>query len=355
MAYDLYLKGVESFRKLTRGSNLAAIALFESALEHDDDYGLAYAGLSAALTMQIRYWDGNRRDDALSTAIQAIEREPGRAESHYALGEALSMDLAERERALESFARALAIDPGHIEALRSSAALFQLGRDLEAAVEHYNRALDLEPRDHYTMLMLGSAYFEMGDFDNAHHWLAKSYRGAPYSVKVNSQLAMLDLMDGATAKAINRCDRLMKLNFASYSCMRIAAASSIVAGDMSDARSRFDAMSELWPDDGYVRLGQAFVLLSENANDQAQEIIDCVLERAYASIEKKNNSVKALRVVAVGYALLGQTPKAYETLNSAAEIGRTYDPWDEIDPLLAALRRDRRFDLYIAANKPLYR
>ncbi len=355
VAYDLYLKGVESSLQLTMASNLGAIALFESALEHDPSYGLAYAGLSAALTMQIRYWNGGRRGDALSAAIQAIEREPDRAESHYALGEALSMDPAERERALESFAKALAIDAGHIEALRSSAALFQLGRDLEKAREYYTLALDLEPGDHHTMRVLGSTYFEMGDFDSAHHWLSKSYKGVPYSVKASSQLAVLDLMNGATGKAIDRCDRLRKLNFASYTCMRIAAASSIVAGDMSDARARFDAMSKRWPDDGYVRLGQAFVLLSENADEQAQQIIDSVLEQAYETIDKKDNSTKTLRVLAVGYALQGQTPKAYEILNSATEMGRSYDPWDEVDPLLAGLRRDQRFDLYIAATKPLYR
>lgn len=355
VAYDFYLQGVQKFQEFTIGGNLAAIALFESALDHDPNYGLAYAGLSAALTMQVRHWHGTRRSDALSAAVQAIEREPDRAESHYALGEVLSIDLAKSERALESFAKALVIDPDHIEALRSSGSLYQLDGDFEKAKEYYDRALELMPGDHYTMRMLGSTYFEMGDFDSAHHWLVKSYKGVPFSVKANSQLAMLDLMSGDTNNAISRCDRLVRLTLSSYSCMRVAAAASIVAGDMTDARSRFNAMSKLWPNDGYVRLGQAYVLLSDRSNEQAQRIIDSVLEQANESIDTNSDSANTLRIVAIAHALQGHIPKAYEILENAAKKGRSYDPWDEVDPLLAVLRRDHRFDLYIAAVKPSYR
>ena len=354
VAYDLYRQGAEYFQNLTVGSNLSAIALFESALEHDPNYGLAHAGLSAALSMQIRYWNGRRRGDALHAAKRAIELEPDRAESHYALGEALAMDPAKRQRAMESLARALVIDPAHAEALRSSAALFRLDKDFEKAKTYYARALDLEPGDPFTMKMLGSTYFHMGDFDNAHHWLIKSYKGIPYSVSANAQLAVLDLMNGATDKAISRCDRLLKLDFASYTCMRVAAASSIVAGDMIDAGMRFDAMSKRWPNDGYVQLGQAYVLLSDDADEQAQQIIDSVLEQAYRSIAENNGCVENLRLVAVGHVLQGQTPKAYEILENATERGRAYDPWDEVDPLLDKLRDDDRFDSYIASTKPLY-
>lgn len=115
-AYEFYIKGHTYLAQKTPDALNAAIGMFETALEFDANYALAYSGLADALVaMQAN--SGNEtyllRADAASR--RAVELAPQLAETHLCRGHVLALlkRYAEASTELET---ALTISPGGAEA-----------------------------------------------------------------------------------------------------------------------------------------------------------------------------------------------------------------------------------------------
>jgi TolB-like protein len=96
--YEFYLKGRTYAGQKTPEALESAIAMFETALEFDDDYALAYTGLADALMetyAQHRDEAVLRRADAASQ--RAIELAPQLAETHVSRGRVLALMKRTRE------------------------------------------------------------------------------------------------------------------------------------------------------------------------------------------------------------------------------------------------------------------
>jgi tetratricopeptide (TPR) repeat protein len=96
--YEFYLKGRTYAGQKTPEALESAIAMFETALEFDDDYALAYTGLANALMetyAQHRDEAVLRRADAASQ--RAIELAPQLAETHVSRGRVLALMKRTRE------------------------------------------------------------------------------------------------------------------------------------------------------------------------------------------------------------------------------------------------------------------
>jgi TolB-like protein len=115
-AYAFYLKGHTYFGEKTPASLEAAVGMFETAIDLDHDYALAYAGLADALVDLFAYTGEEallqRADNA---SRRAIELAPQLAETHLARGHVLSLAKRYREAGAE-LAVALSISPDASEA-----------------------------------------------------------------------------------------------------------------------------------------------------------------------------------------------------------------------------------------------
>ena len=115
-AYEFYIKGHTYLAKKTPDALHAAIGMFETALEFDADYALAYSGLADALvamhenTANAAYL---QRADAASR--RAVELAPQLAETHLCRGHVLSL-LKRYAEASTELEMALTISPGGAEA-----------------------------------------------------------------------------------------------------------------------------------------------------------------------------------------------------------------------------------------------
>jgi tetratricopeptide (TPR) repeat protein len=159
-----------------------AIAELRGALGADQELGLAHLYLAVALN--------NLADppveeilDELRLAIAHLPEESADlADAHYSLG-AVLFDDADSDRvrldgAIASFGKTLALAPDHSDAARDlSKALLRAGR-CEEAIEHFDRALKLAPRDQRADLYahLGAALLELGRevdaLEQCRHFLA---------------------------------------------------------------------------------------------------------------------------------------------------------------------------------------
>ena len=159
---------VPAWEALLRGDGLVASAIFDRATRRDSRDAWCWRGLGLALAereIEVRaipclqkaldlepdhaetwYWLGQLapRDThaplALAALRRAVELRPGEADFHAALAGRLTGD-----EALAELERALSIDPGHVEALRTSAwVLERLGR-ADDAVEAAERVAERAP------------------------------------------------------------------------------------------------------------------------------------------------------------------------------------------------------------------
>ncbi|HEV7765211.1 MAG TPA: winged helix-turn-helix domain-containing protein [Thermoanaerobaculia bacterium] len=115
-AYEFYLKGHTYFGEKTPESLESAVAMFETAIELDHEYALAYAGLADAL---VDLFAHTREETLLQRADnasrRAIDLAPQLAETHLARGHVLSLAKRYREAGAE-LAVALSISPDASEA-----------------------------------------------------------------------------------------------------------------------------------------------------------------------------------------------------------------------------------------------
>ncbi len=115
-AYEFYVRGHTYLAQKTADALSAAIGMFETALEFDRDYALAYSGLADALVaMHARSGDTTLLQRADAASRRAVELAPHLAETHLCRGHVLSL-LKRYPEAGNELEMALSISPGGAEA-----------------------------------------------------------------------------------------------------------------------------------------------------------------------------------------------------------------------------------------------
>ena len=115
-AYEFYIKGHTYLAQKTTESLNAAIGMFETALEFDPDYALAFSGLADALVaMHAKSNNETYLQRADVASRRAVELAPQLAETHLCRGHVLSL-LKRYPEASAELETALSISPGGAEA-----------------------------------------------------------------------------------------------------------------------------------------------------------------------------------------------------------------------------------------------
>jgi len=182
-AYDFYLRGNEYFNRSDDREDIAvAIQLYEASVALDSGFAEAYAMLSRALASS--YWEYyDRAEDTRRRAFEAgtrsLELQPDLVEGHLALGYCFYHCERAYERALAEFELALKQQPNSAEALNAVAAVRRRQGDLEAAVEKFTKAMELDPRSHRRPFDVGLTYGMMRDYRKADEYMARTIAIAP--------------------------------------------------------------------------------------------------------------------------------------------------------------------------------
>lgn len=202
-AYNLYLRGRYFWNRYDKEWVLKSIEAFEQAIEIDASYALAYTGIADAYfrLSNIHASPLEVLPKAKEAALKAVEIDNDLAEAHSSLGLLRvyydhDWAAAEREftRALElnpdltlahqrygtylklmgrfdeSFAhykQALELDPFSLQININLATIHYLKEDSEIAIAHLKKTLELEPNYMPTHFVLGNAYIQQGNWDQA--------------------------------------------------------------------------------------------------------------------------------------------------------------------------------------------
>ena len=181
-AYEAYLRGQQNSSLSDYDQILLAITMYERAVELDPEFAVAWANLS--MRHSLLYFNGLDRTPERRAAVrQATERslelDPALPEGHNALGFYYYRVHGDYERALEEFARTLAIRPNDTDALGGRAFVLRRQGRWEESVRLLERVFEMSPRDPEVSYGLSSIFAYLRDFRRAEEYADLAISLAP--------------------------------------------------------------------------------------------------------------------------------------------------------------------------------
>jgi serine/threonine-protein kinase len=245
-AYQNYLQGVRYSQRRTREDLLKGIEYFDKAIQIDDNYALAYAGLADAYTQlvtRIYISPAEGRRKANEAAIKTLALDPNLAEGHSATGgiyvffgpHDFSTGDRELRRAIElspnlasahqflgiSFFQQGNLDEGMAEELkaqeldplsptigRSLAVGYYLKRDYSRALETLRNSLELGPS--FVIAVEAEIYVESRQFDEGLRELKKATQQREADPILIYSQGMFGAAQGHRAEAMQAIKELEK-------------------------------------------------------------------------------------------------------------------------------------------------
>ena len=204
-AYTLYLKGWHIWDDGTRERCLAAVGYFNEAVSLAPDFALPHSGLANAYQWMATWgWMRPRNAEPKSryAAMEALRIDSHSAEAYAGLAATRLRFDWDWNGATAAADKALELNPGCslAHSMKANCALAQ--SSFEAALVHFERALQLDPLSSRTNGALGIAYWVMGEVRQAERWLHVSEKLNPRSLLPKFFLALLYLSTGQYAEAL---------------------------------------------------------------------------------------------------------------------------------------------------------
>jgi len=149
-----------------------AIGYFKRAIEKDPDYALAYAGLADAYIALGEHHEGGHYPketlpEAKAAATKASELDPSLGEAHFSLAQTIELYDWNWSEAEKEYRLALGLNPNYADAhLEYGRFLQALGRSDEATAQ-MNYAIELDPLNFKTRVVVGYVTYASGQYDLA--------------------------------------------------------------------------------------------------------------------------------------------------------------------------------------------
>mgnify|MGYP003581028963 CR=1 FL=1 len=314
-AQDLLLRAQYLSVRTTDADNQSAIALLENAIALDPGFARAHAELASAYVTRLAYVtpDETREleEKAFAAAEKALSIDPEVPEAYLARGDLLwthSHHFA-HERAVQEFRHALALNPKSDQTHRRLARVFVHVGFFEEARYHADLALTINPSNAQALNSRAQAVL----------WSGKDEEALAILLSIPGPV-LPELVEANTVFALHRLGRRDE----AWSHLRRALAK--YGADPSGNLPGVEAL-----------------LLAESEPRRAQELIAGVRQRKAA-----NPSHHAAYFAASALARMGRAEEAVAWLQEAASTGFPCYSLFERDPNLDPIRRDPRFQAFMA-------
>jgi TolB-like protein/DNA-binding winged helix-turn-helix (wHTH) protein len=210
-AFEAYMQGYYFYERNTNKDADMATQYYERATQLDPSYALAWVGLSRA-----RYWQADKglipTEEGQRLAREADERalalDPNLPQAHAQMGRIkrqLDLDWPGAEASIQ---RAISLEPGNPEYVRSAAFMAAMFGRFEEALKLARRAVDLDPLNAESWESLGEVKFWAGQVDEAVADLQKALELSPDVWLGWNKLAQIHLMQGRPQDALREVDRV---------------------------------------------------------------------------------------------------------------------------------------------------
>ncbi len=229
-----------------------------------------------------QYWALRDYGLAKATFGRVSKMLPGSSEVPTALGRVTRRE-GHWDQSIAYFQQALALDPRNVELLMDTAWTYTMLRQFPAALELYDRALDITPNDPDLLAAKASIYQAQGNLQEAARFLSAINEQTPSEDSVLSKITQLRLERNYDEAVRLLQIRLAQFHFASqYDKGRAQVALAFtqrLAGDTAGTK---------------ITAEQARNVLEQLYRDQPDSfVLAARLSHAYAAIGEKDSALKA--------------------------------------------------------------
>ncbi|MGH7510245.1 MAG: tetratricopeptide repeat protein, partial [Gemmatimonadales bacterium] len=275
-AYDLYLRGLFLRNSLTVDALRQATDFFDRAIELEPGFALAYAAKASVVAPRIYFRHVPRENgvsDMRAAVARALELDSTLGEAHAALGILRLFFDWDWEGAQQALRRAIELNPSDPHAYHHLANYLQAMSRPEEAVGARARAVELDPLNARTGILLGADHAAAGDLDQAIIQFRRALRldpVHPLALGLGPELpvgpAGVYLRQGRYKEAVDEYVRIATLRGATGSeldSMRSAFAESAMPGFWRSWLAMDLRQSESTPDP--LRVASLWALIGDTA------------------------------------------------------------------------------------------
>jgi len=265
-AYNAFLQGNFSSRRLTLEDVRKAVGYYEEAIRLDPVYALAYAKLSIqaeALANNYSSLPNKEKQEvtakARASAERALQLGPNLAEAHMAKGYILHLFDFDFAGAEAEFRRALELAPQDPStAMTLSSLLATLGR-LDEAVTVAQRATVLDPLRSGVYSNLAAYLVPLGRYDEAESALRKSIALQPQAAQVYLWLTIIQILRSQPGSAVELAKQETDPFWRTYALAQAYFAN----GDRAEADAELKKMIDTDADGAGSQIAEVYALRKE--------------------------------------------------------------------------------------------
>ena len=305
-AYEAYLKGRYMWNKRTADSLQKALGYFQQAIRLDPNYSLAYVGLADTYTL-LSFFTLAAPNEAFPKAKVAAEKalaiDNTLAEAYTALGQYKAYYEWDWNGAEDQFQKGIALNPNY-------------------PLLHHWRSLNL---------------IAMGRMDEARAAMRRALDLDPLLLVTNVNLGRIDYYEGRYDQAIKQYQRALELDKDFMRTHLRLGLAYVQQGRYHEALTEYNKALEIAGDTPQIRAHIAHVMAVSGRKSEALAALAEVQERA------KRQYVPPYDIALI-YVGLGEKDKAFAWLEKAYNDHSTEMIYFKVDPMLALLRSDPRYE-----------
>lgn len=405
-AYQDYLQAQVYFRESYSESNFrSADQILSRVIRQDPEFAEAYA-LKGAVGSMIYWFFYDRSDSIVAASRELIERSldlaPELPEGHAALGHWYYRTQLDYPAALRELMRAQEARPSDAGFESTIASVYRRAGDMEKAIEHFERAAELDPRSAMAPYSVGETLLLVRQYEEAEIWLRRAIDirpdfALPYAfmsmVSLKSEgdtasarlwlerirergltgeqddFTLVDLglivmrpdrpggaADGASVlEQLRQLGRPLENQFRYTPISLLSGVARSRLGDEAGARAAFDsARAELEaliledPEEPRYRSSLGLALAGLGRSEEAIREGRTGVRLMPPEVEAWRGAYRVTDLARI-YAMTGRVDEAIEQLERVMSIPADLSAWDlRLDPTWDPLRGDPRFDALIA-------
>lgn len=340
-AYDLYLKGRAAYRRWTRQDNEIALAFYRQSLQLDPDFAVAIAGIANSLALKAGEFGsgGQWAEKAVFEANRALAINPDLPEAYKALGIVAFFE-GRYKAAMDHYRRALQLEPNYDEALFNLAETCHVTGRWDESVQ-YQRMDKLRPEG---LVRLSVYLRDLGYFEEAERVAERFSRVLPIAYWSDENLSLHFLIQGDFEKAREYARRMKDLYPNSPTGWLREGEIDLWTGNRAQAEKNIRVAVEMGGiSNAYARLRLAQLLLDRGQTRSAATLMDEVEVFSTGQIAARNEGWIHRWNLAFIHSLRGKTEAALGWFEKAVELGRRRYEWDEQESAFDLIRHEPRF------------
>jgi len=280
-AFNLYLRGLFFLDKRTDEGINSALKYFRDATEMDNNYALAYAGIANCYVMASDYGYILPEDGCLKgkeAIMKALDIDNTLSDTHVSLGHLIKECEWDWEGAINSFKRAIQLNPNNGFAFVQYANLLRVLGQFDEAISKARQGLALDPLSPISNASVIHALYAARKYDQV---IEEASRAIIMNLEYFPLLMRAGLAyshKGMFSKAIEKMKLAVQLSGEHYSMKAHLGYINGVAGNHAEAQRMLEALLKTSKIEYISPLYFAIVYIGLGDNQQAIDWLEKALE-----------------------------------------------------------------------------